>query len=116
MHLRTKGADDLERDMGGMIEFQYTIVAGEDPLGYDKNAVIRPYIHAGVWLSDQQWVGLTYLEHYPDALRRISYSFENANSGDMHIVASDGWDFTPYYVRSMLPYRATSAPATAKRR
>lgn len=98
VYSRVGQAQILEREVGGMIEFQYTIVAGEDPLGYDKNAAIRPYIHAGVWLSDQQWVELTYLEHYPDALRRISYSFENPNSGHMHIVASDGWDFAPYYV------------------
>ncbi len=87
-----------ERDQGGITEFRYTVVKGEDPLGYAANPAIEPFIRTGAWLSDAQWVELTYLEHYPDGLRRLACSFENPNSGDMHIVATDGWDFAPYYV------------------
>ncbi|MFA6492726.1 MAG: alkaline phosphatase family protein [Patescibacteria group bacterium] len=88
----------LERKDGDKIEFQYSVIKGNDPLGYTKNNIINNFIKSKSWLSDQEWLQLTYLEHYPDALRRISYSFENQNSATMHLVAADGWDFTPYYV------------------
>ena len=87
-----------EREQGAITQFRYTVVEGRDPLGYARNPAIEPYIRTGAWLSDAQWVELTYLEHYPDGLRRLACSFENPNSGDMHIVATDGWDFAPYYV------------------
>lgn len=82
----------------GRKEFQYTIIDGQDPLDYSKNPEVKKYIDNQSWLSDLEWLKLTYREHYPDALRRISYSFENKNSATLHLVAADGWDFTPYYV------------------
>ncbi|MBI5148255.1 alkaline phosphatase family protein [Candidatus Pacearchaeota archaeon] len=87
----------LERHDKGL-EFQYSIISGEDPLGFAENKTIAPYIENKSWLSDRKWLDLTYYEHYPDALRRISYSLGNKDSATMHIVAADGWDFTPYYV------------------
>ncbi len=87
-----------ERDQGGVTAFRYSVATGQDPLRYDRNPEIHPYIRDHVWLTDQHWLELTYLEHYPDAMRRISHSFENENSATMHIVGADGWDFAPYYV------------------
>jgi len=87
-----------EREASGTTEFRYVIVAGQDPLGYTNNPAISPHVRSGSWLTDQQWIELTYLEHYPDGLKRVANSFENENSAAMHIVASDGWDFAPYYV------------------
>ncbi len=87
-----------EREANGTTEFRYVIVAGQDPLGYTNNPAIGPHVRSGSWLTDQQWIELTYLEHYPDGLKRVANSFENENSAAMHIVASDGWDFAPYYV------------------
>ncbi len=87
-----------ERQEAGSIEFSYSVVSGDDPLGYAAIPRIAPFIETAEWLTDQHWAELTYLEHYPDALRRIAYSFENPNSGHMHITATDGWDFAPYYV------------------
>ena len=87
-----------ERRREGQLEFQYRVVSGRDPLRYAENPAIRTHLGSDVWLSDQQWISLTYLEHYPDALRRIAYSMQTPNAGTMHIVAADGWDFAPYYV------------------
>lgn len=87
-----------ERIENGQLQFSYQVIEGEDPLGFTQNASLKKIIQSGEYLSDQEWIKSTYLEHYPDAIRRISYSFENANSATIHIVAADGWDFTPYYV------------------
>jgi len=87
-----------ERERDGAIEFRYSIVSGDDPLGYADNHTMASHIETNAWLSDQQWLELSYLEHYPDALRRIAHSFGNANSAAMHIVGGDGWDFAPHYV------------------
>lgn len=87
-----------ERKRNGQVEFSYQVISGTDPLGYSEHGTMAKYIKDGTFLSDQEWLRLTYMTHYPDALRRISYSLENDNSATMNIVASDGWDFAPYYV------------------
>lgn len=98
VYSRSGQSQILERRNRSQIEFQYSILKGEDPLGYLRNREIKRHIQEKSWLSDQEWLQLSYLEHYPDALRRIAFSFENRNSATMHLVAADGWDFTPYYV------------------
>ncbi len=85
------------RDPGGTA-FQYTVVSGQDPLGYCDDPALAACIKRGQWLTDEQWIGGTYLCHYPDAIRRIAYSFGSSNSATAHLVSADGWDFTPYYV------------------
>ncbi|MFQ6132530.1 MAG: hypothetical protein ACE5R4_10875 [Armatimonadota bacterium] len=87
-----------ERQQGGRREFRYRVLAGQDPLRYAGNPEIAAYMRDHVRLSDQHWLELTFLEHYPDAMRRVSHSFENENSASMHVVGADGWDFAPYYV------------------
>lgn len=87
-----------ERKTDKGIEFQYSIISGDDPLGYIKNPFIADYIRNKVWLPDQAWLELTYSEHYPDAIRRIAYSLGNEKSSTINVVATDGWDFTPYHV------------------
>lgn len=89
-----------ERSNDGQVEFSYRVVEGTDPLGYSQYSFMADYIKNNTFLSDQEWLSLTYLSHYPDALRRIAYSFENKNSGNINIMAADGWDFTPWYVAS----------------
>lgn len=98
VYSRSGRSEIRERERDGRLEFRYSILDGEDPLRYDGNPAIHPHVERGAWLSDQQWAELTYLEHYPDALRRISHSFGSPCAADMHVVASDGWDFAPYYV------------------
>jgi hypothetical protein len=87
-----------EREAGGAPQFRYRVTRGGDPLRYAADPRLRAMMARGEWFGDAQWAEATYLQHYPDALRRIAYSFENPNSGDMHVVATDGWDFAPYYV------------------
>jgi len=87
-----------ERVKEGRRQFQYRIVSGRDPLEYASEQAIAPFVKSAAWLDDQAWLRLTYLSHYPDAIRRISFSFGHPNAAPMHIVAADNWDFTPYYV------------------
>ena len=98
VHSRAGRGRIEERRKDGETQFRYTIVAREDPLGYWKNPRIRPFIEKGAWLSDGRWMQLTYLEHYPDAVRRIASTFGNERAGTLDVVAADGWDFAPYYV------------------
>jgi len=88
----------LERVEQGRRVFSYQVVSGRDPLGYAEEPATAPFVKSGAWLDDQTWLRLTYLAHYPDAIRRIAFSFGHPNAAPMHIVAADDWDFTPYYV------------------
>ena len=103
VYCKTGEARIEERSGGGQIEFRYRVVRGTDPLGYSRNPALRPVIAGGSWLRDAQWAELTYMEYYPDALRRIAYTFGNPSSGHMDLVASEGWDFAPYYVTPIVP-------------
>lgn len=85
-----------ERNQGKGLEFRYTLLEGEDPLGI-RHPSAREAIRRGEWQTDARWLDHLYLEHNPDAFRRVSHSFGSNNSADLHIVAADGWDFTPYY-------------------
>lgn len=87
-----------ERMHEGRREFSYRVISGNDPLGYMEEPAVASFVKAGTWLDDQAWLRLTYLTHYPDAVRRIAFSFGHPNAAPMHIVAADDWDFTPYYV------------------
>jgi len=87
-----------ERVHQGRREFSYRIISEIDPLGYAQVPATAPFVKSGAWLDDQAWLRLTYLAHYPDAVRRIAFSFGHPNAAPMHIVAADDWDFTPYYV------------------
>lgn len=98
VHSRQGHSRIRERRDAGRIFFHYTVVSGQDPLGFSDDPVAAACIKRGQWLSDEQSIGGTYLSHYPDALRRIAYSFGSRNSGTAHLVSADGWDFTPYYV------------------
>jgi hypothetical protein len=87
-----------ERMMNHRQEFSYRVISGQDPLEYADDPATAPFVKTGAWLDDQRWLQLTYLAHYPDAMRRIASSFGHPNAASMHIVAADDWDFTPYYV------------------
>ena len=87
-----------ERVEQGRREFSYRVVSGKDPLEYAEHPATAPFVKSGAWLDDQAWLRLTYLAHYPDAIRRIAFSFGHPNAASMHIVAADDWDFAPYYV------------------
>ncbi|MHB9107798.1 MAG: alkaline phosphatase family protein [Armatimonadota bacterium] len=88
----------LERVEQGRREFSYRVISGNDPLEYAQHPATAPFVKSGAWLDDQAWLRLTYLSHYPDAVRRIAFSFGHPNAANLHIVAADDWDFTPYYV------------------
>ena len=87
-----------ERKIDGRIEFSYEVLSGKDPLGYLNDKNLKLYIGKNKWFSDEKWLELTYLQYYPDALRRIAFSFESPQSATLHLVSSKDWDFTPYYV------------------
>jgi hypothetical protein len=76
-------------------EYRYDIVRGDDPLEYLQEPTLKPYINTGRWLSDREWLRLTCTLRYPDVLHRLANSFGTPRAGDLDLVASEGWDFTP---------------------
>ncbi|MDH4209587.1 MAG: alkaline phosphatase family protein [Anaerolineae bacterium] len=75
--------------------YRYDVLWGEDPLEYADAPTLKPYVNTGLWLTDREWLDLTCTLHYPDALHRLANSFGSPRSADLHLVAADGWDFTP---------------------
>lgn len=102
-HVSARGGlgEIRERSAAGQPEFSYRVLRGTDPLGYARTPAMRDAVSRGTWLSDADWLRLSYQEHYPDALRRLSASMQNRNAATMNIVASDGWDFAPYYLEKV---------------
>ncbi len=75
--------------------YRYDVLWGEDPLEYAHEPTLEPYVSTGRWLTDREWLDLTCTMHYPDAIHRLANSFGSPRSADLHLVAADGWDFTP---------------------
>jgi arylsulfatase A-like enzyme len=76
-------------------EYRYDVIQGEDPLRYADEPTLKPYVNTGRWLNDREWLRLTCKLRYPDVLHRLANSFGTPRAGDLHLVAADGWDFTP---------------------
>ncbi|MCE5241131.1 alkaline phosphatase family protein [bacterium] len=85
---------------GNEAAYRYDIVRGQDPLGYAAVPALKPYVNTGRWLSDTRWLDLTCTLRYPDVLHRMMNSFGGERDGDLHLVAAEGWDFTPANVSS----------------
>ncbi len=75
--------------------YRYDVLRGEDPLEYADVPALKLYVNTGRWLTDREWLDLTCTSHYPDALHRLANSFGSPRSADLHLIAADGWDFTP---------------------
>ncbi len=80
---------------GNEVEYRYDVIRGRDPLHYAEAPALRPYVNTGRWLSDSQWLDLTCTLHFPDVIHRMMNSFGSPRESDLHLVAAEGWDFTP---------------------
>lgn len=85
------------RGPSGVPSYQYHRVSGKDPLGYAEEERVGPHVDVDEWLTERQWLELTCEHPFPDAPHRIAQSFGHPRSGHMHLVAAEGWDFTPYF-------------------
>ncbi|RLE75120.1 MAG: hypothetical protein DRJ56_06265 [Thermoprotei archaeon] len=64
--------------------YRYTVVRGDDPLGYD----VEPR-----WMSEEEWLEATCDKEYPDAVAQLYHIFDAPNCGDIVLNAAPGWDF-----------------------
>lgn len=85
---------------GNQTEYRYDVIKGDDPLGYKNLPALAPYVNTGRWLNDSGWLDLTCASRYPDVPHRLMNSFGTPREGDLHLVAAQGWDFTPANVSS----------------
>jgi len=86
----------MRRDLKGVDqEYRYDVLRGKDPLEYADVPVLQPYANTGRWLHDREWLELTCALHCPDPLHCLTNSFGTPRSADLHLIAADGWDFTP---------------------
>ncbi len=78
--------EHVQRD--GESAYRYTLVAGEDPLGYDEALRGEP-------LSERAWLDATAGDRHPYAVPQLARCFDTHRSGDLLIFAALGWDFSP---------------------
>lgn len=65
-------------------KYRYSVVKGEDPLEYN--------IVPG-WMSEEEWLKLTYDRGFPDGVVQLYNMLKSDNCGDLVLNAAEGWDF-----------------------
>ena len=83
------GQSVIERDFAG---YRYSVVQGDDPLGYASVADTAALMVDGEFHSGDEWLKASYASAYPDALVQISQLFDSPRCGDIVVLATPGWD------------------------
>lgn len=65
-------------------KYRYRVIKGEDPLEYNIESK---------WMTEEEWLKMTYSKKYPDAVVQLYWIFKSPNCGDIVLNASDKWDF-----------------------
>ena len=68
--------------------YQYEVVEGEDPLGFDKDPGVLPLLDGSFHHADE-WQKATYLSEYPDAVVQLFQAFDvEARAPDLYLSAA----------------------------
>lgn len=84
--------------------FQYTVVAGEDPLGYQKDGLLSAMVNHGHY-PKEEWLKNSLSSRYPDALYRFYNLMSKEKSGDLLVTAADGYDLAKDYEAVVSNYK-----------
>ncbi|MEO6711634.1 MAG: alkaline phosphatase family protein [Planctomycetota bacterium] len=76
--------------------FSYSLLKGEDPLGYFDDAGLQAWIKAGAHAS-REWLESTAEQAHPDLVPQLLLAFDHRRSGDVILFAAPGWDFSTKY-------------------
>lgn len=85
-----RGQTGLER------EYAYRVLAGTDPLGYDRDPAARA-LADGELHPSSAWLDATAALDHPDVVPQLGELFSSRRIGDMVLFAAPGWDFSPDY-------------------
>ena len=68
--------------------YQYQVVEGKDPLGFDENPAVRPLLDGSFHHADE-WQVATYLSEHPDAMVQLFQAFDaESRAPDLYLSAS----------------------------
>jgi hypothetical protein len=74
--------------------YSYSVLAGEDPLGYTDAGGLRPLVGTG-FHPGRQWLHLSLDTPYPDFVAQVVELFDGPRVGDVVLFAREGWSFHP---------------------
>ena len=84
--------------------FKYTVVEGEDPLGYQKDGSMDDMVNQGHYPKDM-WLQNSISSKYPDALFRFYNLMSKEKSGDLLVTAAEGYDLAKDYEAVVSNYK-----------
>ncbi|HRD07349.1 MAG TPA: alkaline phosphatase family protein [Saprospiraceae bacterium] len=84
--------------------FKYTVVEGEDPLGYQKDGSMDDMVNQGHYPKDM-WLQNSIASKYPDALFRFYNLMSKEKSGDLLVTAAEGYDLAKDYEAVVSNYK-----------
>lgn len=71
--------------------YKYSIVQGDDPLGYAKFPKTDEMMD-GEFHTGDEWLKASYETDHPDALKQVCQIFKSKRCGDMIVLAASGYD------------------------
>jgi hypothetical protein len=74
--------------------YSYSVLAGEDPLGYTATDGLKSLVGAG-FHPGRQWLRLSLDTPYPDFVAQVVELFDSPRVGDVLVFAREGWSFHP---------------------
>lgn len=72
--------------------YRYSVLRGQDPLGYRDNAQAGPLMD-GQFHAGPEWFAATLATGKPDVMVQLIELNDSPRSGDISLYARDGWDF-----------------------
>jgi len=79
---------------GGDPRYQYSVLAGEDPVGYTDVAGLASLVGGG-YRPGREWLARSLGSRYPDFVPQVVELFDGARVGDLVVFARQGWSFHP---------------------
>lgn len=84
----SSGQSAIEIDFEG---YKYSVVKGDDPLGYADVPDAAALMDGGFHSSDE-WLRASYASAYPDAIVQITQLFKSHRCGDIVVLGAPGYD------------------------
>ena len=72
--------------------YRYTVLDGEDPLGYTSDPAVRPLV--GTAREADEWLNATAAGPYPDLVVQLPEFFDSPRAPDVYVSPADGYGFT----------------------
>jgi arylsulfatase A-like enzyme len=88
------GRSEIAREDGGGTAplYRYTVLEGEDPLGYTWDPAVRGLV--GSAREADEWLDATAAGPYPDLVVQLPEFFDSTRAPDVYISPADGYGFT----------------------